>query len=112
MPLWRRAANPAQLRKVAGPAPKSSRHPRNTDTEYPACSFQAAGGSKRVPCCVDAADSNMPSLADLASASGLRHWIFCSARPPCATGDRKDRHSTPNLARAHPRAPTPAVFLS
>jgi len=35
MPLWRRAANPAQLRKVAGPAPESSRHPRNTDTEYP-----------------------------------------------------------------------------
>jgi len=39
MPLWRRAANPAQLRKVAGPAPESSRHPRNTDTEYPACSW-------------------------------------------------------------------------
>jgi len=77
-------ANPAQLRKVAGVAPKSSRHPRNTDTEYPACSFQAAGGSKRVPC-VDAADSNVPALAHLASASGLRHWVIRTARHHCAT---------------------------
>jgi len=109
MPLWRRAANPAQPRKVADQAPKSSRHPRNTDTEYPACSFQAAGGSKRVPCCVDAADSNVPALA---CAGGFGHSSVRSARHHCATGYQKDSYPTPNLARAHPRAPTPAVFLS
>jgi len=41
MPLWRPAANPAQLRKVAEQVPKSSRHPRNTDTEYPTCSWSS-----------------------------------------------------------------------
>jgi len=108
MPLWRRACKPRATAQSGRPDAQVKPTPTKHRYGIPACSLQLPA-DRSESLCADAADSNMPALADLVPTSGLRHRIARTARHPCATGCQKDSLSAPRRARPHPRAPTPAV---
>ena len=112
MPLWRLACKPRAPAQSGRPGIRVK--PISTKHRYGIPSLQT-DSCRRIetsPPSVDAADSNFPAHANLASACVFWKKIACSARHDCVASYAKDSKPTPSWTRAHPLAPTPAVELT